>query len=334
MTAWSRGAQAEHGAAAAWACARRPQQTTSTPAQPPNPRGRWDALPCDILSHALAQLHAGADRGAAALACRAWRGVVDAGVHDIRHAPLSQLPRLLERFTRASCATLSEPDRPPPPAGAVAAALLACPRPLPKLCFAPSLLSAAAALAALPAAGAAGAAWAVQLRSLELECTFLMALPAGLGAALPRLRDLAIAGFRNGGHGLEPLAACRELRALALRGVYCGELPDLSALPRLTCLRLLSAHNLREVPPVPAGLKVIRRSRAGRPRQCALERVRLPRPLRGPQRHSPSAHASMLTHLACTLVHKRMNAHTCADAHVPLPAPHTLRPSRCRPATS
>jgi hypothetical protein len=90
-----------------------------------------------------------------------------------------------------------------------------------------------------------------------------MRLPSELGAALPHLRHLTVAGYRNGGHGLEGLLSCRGLRSLALVGVYCSALPGLGPLSRLGRLEVASAFNLRELPcDMPAALQ------ARRPLRC------------------------------------------------------------------
>lgn len=250
------------GSVAARHCARaRPPPAASAPMTPrhtPHRRRRWDALPCDVLTHVVGLLRSGADQAAAAAACRAWQRVSDAALRDIRRAPLGQLPRLLARFPGATRATICDAASPAPPGGAsaVAAALLACPRAPHALLFSASHAAAADGLFALATSGPAGAAWAAQLTSLELDLTFAMRLPDGLGAALPRLRSLELRAFRGGGHALGAVLGCARLRALRLAGLYCGALPGLEALTRLAAVGIVSCYNLREAPELPACVKV------------------------------------------------------------------------------
>ncbi|KAI8469323.1 MAG: hypothetical protein J3K34DRAFT_513375 [Monoraphidium minutum] len=199
-------------------------------------------------------------RGAAALVCCAWRAALARGVTVLTAAPLAELPRLLARFPAAAAAGVCDAagGAAPLDAPAVAAALLACPRPLARLAVAPSHSAAApAALALLAGAGAPGAVWARALVSLDLDATFLMRLPPGFGASLPALARLTVRNFRNGGHGLEPLLAAPRLRRLALVSVHCSSLAALDQIMSLTRLDIESAYNLRELPPPPPALEVL-----------------------------------------------------------------------------
>ncbi|KIY98049.1 hypothetical protein MNEG_9912 [Monoraphidium neglectum] len=83
-----------------------------------------------------------------------------------------------------------------------------------------------------------------------------MRLPSELGAALPHLRHLTVAGYRNGGHGLEGLLSCRGLRSLALVGVYCSALPGLGPLSRLGRLEALSLRGCDQLTDLPLGSRL------------------------------------------------------------------------------